>query len=673
MFLGHLHRTPFLQYSGYDGQMKFPVWVKILPRPVWRAIWLLLIVTALGCSSGIENIESQSVSIERDLEFRFERASADLSEISTDQSAWRSFSDLNLRPLRADQEVWLRARLPGPSREETNLYLHGSFPTLVIYLDGNPLYQFGNPTGGIEEAKMGFFWHLVPLPLDSPGKWLYFRLRTFGYSFDLDDVRLGPPGAYREVLSRQVSQPLRQDFPTVLLGVVIAFVGLAVVVISISFGKGVDLAAVSLGLFCTLYGIRLLAEIHTVQLLFDVPLTVWIYVKDFITYAIEIPAILFAEQILGKGWKSSIRWVLLIQVVYAAVAILLDGVLGVPGAAMAPNSYLAVLVILVIGANVFRPGLALARHDRWVLRAGYTVFALTAVVANLGLLTLSGESVGFFVFLCCLGDVVVRRTRRNEQQLVSIQQELETARRIQTTILPDKMPEVMGLDLAVRYVPMSEVAGDFYDFLVVDEERAGMLVADVSGHGIPAALIASMVKVAFSAQAERAESPSQVLTEMNRIFCGKMKSQFVTAGYIYVDIAAGKLSYSTAGHPPLLLWRHSEEKVHEIKLSGMLMGHLPTAEYVTAEVAIESGDRVILYTDGIVEATNRAGDFFGKERLLPFIESNQELSAANFADALLEHVCDWTHRKLGDGGFEDDLTLLVVNVGEYSKKSRKET
>jgi sigma-B regulation protein RsbU (phosphoserine phosphatase) len=104
----------------------------------------------------------------------------------------------------------------------------------------------------------------------------------------------------------------------------------------------------------------------------------------------------------------------------------------------------------------------------------------------------------------------------------------------------------------------------------------------------------------------------------------------------------------------------------------MLMGHLRSAEYVTAEVAVAPGDRVILYTDGIVETTNRVGDFFGKERLLQFIENNRELTAANFADALLEHICDWTARKLGDGGFDDDLTLLVVNVGEDSKKSRKE-
>ena len=223
------------------------MWGRILSRRAWRSIGVLLAVIALGCSSGIENFESQSISIERDLEFRFIEASGDSSEISTDESSWRSVSDLELGPLRTHPEVWLRARLPDASREETNLYLHGSFPTLAIYLDGNLLYQFGSPAGGIEEAKKGFFWHLVPLPLDSPGKWLYFRIRTFGYSFDLDDVRLGPPGAYREVLSRQVSQPLREDVPKVLLGVVIAFIGLAMLVISISFWKGVDRAAVAFG------------------------------------------------------------------------------------------------------------------------------------------------------------------------------------------------------------------------------------------------------------------------------------------------------------------------------------------------------------------------------------------------------------------------------------------
>ena len=192
----------------------------------------------------------------------------------------------------------------------------------------------------------------------------------------------------------------------------------------------------------------------------------------------------------------------------------------------------------------------------------------------------------------------------------------------------------------------------------------GNMPSFVSGHGVPAALIASTVKVAFSAQEERAKDASHVLSDMNRIFCGKMKSQFVTAGYIYVDMHEQKLTYSTAGHPPLLIWRKSRRAVQEIRLNGMLMGHVPDAKYEEAKVEIEPGDRVVLYTDGIVEATNSDGEFFGKERLIDLIEAKNNLNADDFVDFFLSRLSSWTGRKLESEAFEDDLTFVVADVKE---------
>src|SRR3984885_11132098 len=122
------------------------------------------------------------------------------------------------------------------------------------------------------------------------------------------------------------------------------------------------------------------------------------------------------------------------------------------------------------------------------------------------------------------------------QQLLSIQKELETARQIQLSILPSVIPKIEGLDIAARYVPMTSVAGDFYDFIVVDEKHLGILVADVSGHGMPAALIASMLKIALSAQGAHAADPAQVLAGLNQTLCGKFQYQYVTAAYLFVDL-----------------------------------------------------------------------------------------------------------------------------------------
>src|ERR1700733_3063332 len=136
------------------------------------------------------------------------------------------------------------------------------------------------------------------------------------------------------------------------------------------------------------------------------------------------------------------------------------------------------------------------------------------------------------------------------QQLLTIQNELETARQIQLSILPSEIPKIEGLDIAARYVPMTSVAGDFYDFIVVDEKHVGILVADVSGHGMPAALIASMLKIALSAQGAHAADPAKVLSGLNQVLCGKFQHHYVTAAYLFVDMEKRRLTYAGAGPPP---------------------------------------------------------------------------------------------------------------------------
>ena len=190
------------------------------------------------------------------------------------------------------------------------------------------------------------------------------------------------------------------------------------------------------------------------------------------------------------------------------------------------------------------------------------------------------------------------------QQLLAIQKELETARQIQLSILPSVIPKIEGLDIAARYVPMTSVAGDFYDFIVVDEKHIGILVADVSGHGMPAALIASMLKIAFSAQVAHAADPAQVLLGLNQALCGKFQHHYVTAAYLFVDMQKRTLTYAGAGHPPLLLRGGSSRGVRDVAENGLFLGKFPFATYSSVELPLNAGDRALLYTDGISETTN---------------------------------------------------------------------
>jgi serine phosphatase RsbU (regulator of sigma subunit) len=256
--------------------------------------------------------------------------------------------------------------------------------------------------------------------------------------------------------------------------------------------------------------------------------------------------------------------------------------------------------------------------------------------------------------------VTVLRTYANEEQLLAIGKELEIARRIQFATLPQSVPVLPGVEIAARYVPMSAVAGDFYDFLVVDEKRLGILVADVTGHGVPAALIASMLKVAFAAQAPHAQNPAAVLTGLNLALCGKFEEHFVTAAYLFIDLQSQRVAYAGAGHPPMLLLKRDASQPVEIEQNGLMLGLFPEAEYSETQLEFAAGDRYLLYTDGILEASDEAREEFGKSRCKEFLRTDRDLTTPKFADALLGEVARFAGHNSARAQ-EDDITLLVLD------------
>jgi len=265
--------------------------------------------------------------------------------------------------------------------------------------------------------------------------------------------------------------------------------------------------------------------------------------------------------------------------------------------------------------------------------------------------------------------LALRETREQlARQLLAIRNELETARQIQLSILPREIPQVAGLDIAARYIPMSSVAGDFYDFLVVDEKRIGILVADVSGHGMPAALIASMLKIAFAAQSAHACDPARVLSGLNQALCGKFKGHYVTAAYALIDTDKRTLCYAGAGHPPQLLRERSSGNVRSILENGLFLGYFPSAAYSAVETPFQEGDWVVLYTDGITEMKGESEEEFGEARLKEFLESHPDLPAAGFVDSLLERLSSWSGRASGREP-DDDVTLLAVHFQAAEKQA----
>ena len=246
------------------------------------------------------------------------------------------------------------------------------------------------------------------------------------------------------------------------------------------------------------------------------------------------------------------------------------------------------------------------------------------------------------------------------QQLLIMNSELEMARQVQLSILPRDLPHLCGLEIAARYLPMSSVAGDFYDFLVVDEKHIAILIADVSGHGLPSALIASMLQTAFASQLAWASDPVRVLSGLNQALHGKFERHFVTAAYVFVDIDKGMMSYAGAGHPPLLLWQSATQRVVQCEQNGLLLGPFADAEYSAAVFTLQMGDRILLFTDGIVETKNPSGVEFGTDRLRQALEAKHDLPANRFVDTLLYSLSNWSEQAIGPCQ-SDDITLLAID------------
>jgi len=320
------------------------------------------------------------------------------------------------------------------------------------------------------------------------------------------------------------------------------------------------------------------------------------------------------------------------------------------------------LVLLTVLAVKKLSDKFLVFFNRRVLAGGTLVFVSVALLVNLCNAVGYGlphvvNHLGFAVFLLSLGYVGVQIVFGSERRLLSIEKELEVARQLQFSILPTAIPEIENVHVAVRYQPMAAVAGDFYEFVPVEGKRIGFLVADVTGHGVPAALIASMIKVATQSVEACAHDPREVLRGLNRILFKQIHEQYVSAAYLWIDPEHGNALYSAAGHPPLLLW--SEDSLERIESNGLLFGVIADPEYPVREFAIRSGDRLLLYTDGLIEPQNSSGAFFGDRKLEEVIRNNQSRPPAELLEQLLSEIRAWQPASQPQ---QDDITLVLIDI-----------
>ena len=241
--------------------------------------------------------------------------------------------------------------------------------------------------------------------------------------------------------------------------------------------------------------------------------------------------------------------------------------------------------------------------------------------------------------------------RRDAKQ----QREFEDARLIQRGLLPSAMPQTAGLQLASSWQPANGVGGDCFDVLTFPGGGVGLSIADVAGKGVPAALLMSNLQAAVRAFAQEGALPGAVCTSVNRLLCRNMASgRFVTFCYVSLDAAARRLTYANAGHNPPVLLRASG-RADLLAPTGTVLGVFADGNYEQGSFPIAEGDRLVLYTDGITEGRNPAGDEFGEERLIESAARHRALPADDMLAAMLRDV-----EAFNAGVYEDDATLIVA-------------
>jgi serine phosphatase RsbU (regulator of sigma subunit) len=255
----------------------------------------------------------------------------------------------------------------------------------------------------------------------------------------------------------------------------------------------------------------------------------------------------------------------------------------------------------------------------------------------------------------------IARDREIENQ--AREHDLKIAAEIQANLLPSKIPVLQGYDLDAYYRPSKEVGGDYYDYIQIDETHVGMIVADVSGKGIPGSMVMTMARSLLRMEAERNFSAADTLKKVNKIIARDIRrGMFVTALYMILDIPSRKILVSSAGHNPLAVYRASTKKVELVNPNGIALGFdkgpIFDRTVKEEEVALQRGDRIVMYTDGVVESMNAEHEEFTDKRFFGIVEKVGERNSNQFINILVTEL----DKHQGDAEQHDDITVSTFRV-----------
>jgi len=255
---------------------------------------------------------------------------------------------------------------------------------------------------------------------------------------------------------------------------------------------------------------------------------------------------------------------------------------------------------------------------------------------------------------------------RNAEQTDSLitareqQRELAIAKNIQLGLLPTAVPSIPGVELGGVCIPAKEVGGDYYDYLVHGDDRLDLVIADVSGHNVGAALIMAEARTMIRSRSEQFKNPRLLLEELNRFFYDDLSQAelFITLFYLQYNLDTSRLTFASAGHSPTLLWQSKTKQCQRLDPEGLIIGVKKEFPYEEESLTLVAGDILLLYTDGLTEAENEQKELFGEDRLAELLKSNRDLHPQELISEIIEQIQLFTGHK----NFQDDISLIIMKV-----------
>jgi len=322
----------------------------------------------------------------------------------------------------------------------------------------------------------------------------------------------------------------------------------------------------------------------------------------------------------------------------------------------AVNVLILMILALAIGAVVFKLKPTISAPVAIAIFLGFTIAAFCAFgFFNIWIDLLYPLLLILAVYITCVFHQYI--TERHKRQLM--EQELEIAQRIQKSFLKENAPEREGLDIAVIMTPAKSVGGDLYDFVEIDDKRLGIMVGDVSGKGVPAALFMAMTVSDFRFQAKTEKEPLKLITELNdQISKESTSGLFVTLSYMMINTETMMLSVVDAGHLPLICAHKDKETTLITATGGMAIGIMDGIEFIKDEVAVSPGDVFVLYSDGVTEARNIKKQEFEEDHLKEVVTKYKDLTAKEIADNVYKDILKFR----GRAPQHDDITIMVLKI-----------